>query len=768
VSLTGSWKKRELRVALTREQLIAGLQKIADEGKEANLTESGRAMFDAAIREGAITVRGRGMGSDLPVVGGVIGRAQEMVSPRFQEDLPEVEFSVGMPTNPAEAQRFIENLETSPVQLPEFQKYRGAKIVEGRYGRPVVETIEGERRYLNKPGFNLADIPRAVSGTMGFVEEAAPYLSGGGAVQGAARQVIGQGVTGALVESGKAGERFMRGEEQRPMSLLTTPAIAMAGDVLGRGLFSIGAKIYNRVTGRGSVSQNIFDESGQIKPEAARDMRANATSQDIDNAAFAALMDEAEAGNLSPDQLARLDANMESFITSGQATAAQAERYNLFKSYGLEPTRAQVTRTADDFMAQQEAAKTSGAVRSSLEQQQVQLGRAFEEQQAATGGAVSAEVAPIQQAVIDKGLKLDNQINALYRQAEEQLSGAPSVDISGYLNRLYKFRSENKLSNGVYKALRGQITDDLGISIPKGKAAPDGPVLVTGQQAEQIRKYGNRLYGTGNPTGKNIVTETKKALTDDVTNALGADSYATARKAYQDFQRGLDPDQLSKFSRNQKSLIRDLLDETIPSERVFERVVASKGYTAKDLRALKNYIVGRGKNIDSKGVKAWSDLRAETLDYIRQNAFGGAIGELGGQTLTRARLQSVISRIGMDKLKVIFNPEEIKFLNDIVNISKIIEPVSGTFQGAGPSAQAISQLQKTTRAAGNKISGRMVEIAESLLKVLSQSADERRALSGAAPILTEARRRATRIRPEITATGGRIGAAGLEQSLGEE
>ena len=60
---------------------------------------------------------------------------------------------------------------------------------------------------------------------------------------------------------------------------------------------------------------------------------------------------------------------------SGKATAAMAERYNLFKRMGIEPTRAQVTRTSDDFTVQQDLAKETGAVTSALEQQQIQLGK---------------------------------------------------------------------------------------------------------------------------------------------------------------------------------------------------------------------------------------------------------------------------------------------------------------------------------------------------------------------------------------------------------
>lgn len=746
----------------SRSETLAFLQKAADDGREDELNDQYRSMFDAAVREGLIKARR-----------GALGAAQEIVSPRFQEDLPEVEFSVGMPTDPAKAQAFIDELSLpSPVNLPQFEKYRGARIVEGRYGRPVVETREGERRYLNKPGFNLADIPRAVRGTREFIEEAAPYMHGGGPALGLARGVIGQGITGLSVEAGKAGERFMRGEEQRPVSLLTTPAIAMAGEVLGRGIFALGGKIYRGVTGRRD-GQNIFDESGQISPDAARAMRENASSQDIDNAAFAALMDEAESGALTPEQLARLDSEMESFIVSGQATDAQVQRYNLFKRFGMEPTRAQVTRTADDFMAQQEAAKTSGPVRGALEQQQVQLGRAFEEAGEATGGRVTAETAPVQQAVIDKATRLDDEVTSIYKQAQEALPNERSVDISDYVNAVLKNKKFDTASAGTYTALVGTL-DDLGVKIPKGANKIDEPFLVTPRDAEMIRQSANDLYAPmaaldrSAKIGNRIVGEVKEVLDLSVGRTLGKDFFVAARNAYKEFRRGLDPDQLSKFSKNTKSLIRDLLEQRIAPANVFNQVVSGRGYTAADLRALKNYIVGRGKNISQQGASAWANLRAETMDYIKNQAFGGPLNQSGVQTLTRARLESAINRIGRDKLKVIFNETEMKFLDDIMTLAKTIEPVSGTFQGRGPSAQAVAQLEKTAKAAGSSLGRGIMDFAETIFKSAREAGAEREVLSGAAPILTEARRQATRIRPEIPAAGGRIGAVGLEQSLGDE
>jgi hypothetical protein len=249
----------------------------------------------------------------------------------------------------------------------------------------------------------------------------------------------------------------------------------------------------------------------------------------------------------------------------------------------------------------------------------------------------------------------------------------------------------------------------------------------------------------------------KEALDDDVANALGKDAYQTARNAYQEFRRGLDPEQLSKFSRNQRSLIRDLLEERIPAERVFERVVASKGYTAKDLRALKNYIVGRKGSINSAGASAWKDLKAETIAYIRNNAFGGSLNELGVESLSRSKLANLLERIGRDKLKIIFNPEELKFLDDMLALSRLIEPLGGKMAGSGVSGQAVQQLERTIRGLGGRLSQGLVDMAGSVIKSARQAAAERTALSGAAPIVERVAQEAVKISPRVGAAGGATG-----------
>ncbi len=736
----------------TKQEIVYDLQRIVDAGRENELQGEGRKLLDAAIKDGLIRSRQ-----------GMMGAVQEAISPRFQEDFPEVEPALRMPTDPREAQAYIDELSSNVLSSSGegiFGKYVGAQVSEDRYGRPTVQTRTGEQRYLNRGGLSIGDIPRAARATMGFVEQTAPYLAGGGPsmVKGA----LQQGAIGLASAAENVASRAIRGEDLQTSSLVSTPLIAMAGDVFGRGVFSIGGRIYSKITGKQSGTSVLDESTGQFKPEAIREMRQNSSTADIEREAFDEILNMAESGSLglsgSADDIANFTQKMDEFVVSGKATQAQAERYNLFKRMGLEPTRAQVTRTADDFTVQQDLAKETGPVTTALEQQQRQLGKAFETVEAKTGGSISSELAPVQTAVIAKATKLDNEISKLYKEADEILEGSAGVDISGFLNKLYTFKPLNKRSIGTYEALRGQIKQDLGVNIPKGQAAPNGPVMVTPQQAEIIRQYANQLFDGANSTARVIIRDVKEALDDDVTRALGKDAYKRGRDAYKEFKRGLDPDQLSKFSKNQKSLIRDLLEQKIAPQDVFNKIVAGKGYTTSDLRALKNYIVGRDKFISPQGAKAWSDLRAETINYIKNEAFRGPLGELGGQAMTRARLESVIKRIGMDKLKIIFNKDELSFIRDIVRISKIIEPVGGRALGSGPSGQAIKQLENTVRGFGGRLAQGLVDLAGSVIKSTKQAGQERMALSGAAPIIGDVVERASILRPEIPAAGGALGA----------
>ena len=126
--------------------------------------------------------------------------------------------------------------------------------------------------------------------------------------------------------------------------------------------------------------------------------------------------------------------------------------------------------------------------------------------------------------------------------------------------------------------------------------------------------------------------------------------------------------------------------------------------------------------------------------------------------MTRAGLESVLKRIGMGKLKVIFNKEELSFIKDVMNLSRIIEPIGGRALGSGPSGQAAKRLENTISKLGGRLSQGLVDLAGSVIKSTKQAGQERMVLSGAAPIMGDVVERATVIRPEIPSAGGALGA----------
>ncbi|MAH09226.1 MAG: hypothetical protein CL961_06105 [Euryarchaeota archaeon] len=725
-------------MALTEKEVIQGMQIIADRGEENNLNERGRKVFDAAVRDGLIKPSR-----------GFIGGIKETISPRFQEDLREVESIIGMPTNPVEAQNFIQNLDQyNTLRLGPFEKYRGAKIVEGRYGRPVVETLSGERRYLNSPGISLGDIPRFAEAGLQFVDEAVPYLAApqAGFVKGA----LQTGAIGALSEGANVAERAIRGEDLQTSRLATTPLIAMAGDVFGRGAFSVIGNVYTKITGKRALGELVDSNTGQINPQKMREMRQKANTEEIEDQMFKEMVDKAESGELEPTILENLVVKMDDWIASGQASSAQVERYNLFKRLKLEPTKAQVTRSADDFTTQSELARNSGPTLTALETQQRQLMSGIEQAERATGGSARADIAPLQSAVVNKALILDDKINKLYKQAATGAGSAGTlVDISGYVNHLNSIRHLNKRSGGTYTALVGQLKNDFQL-----KLDADGPILVSADKAEVIRQMTNKLNDPKNGVTQNILRDSREQLDYDVGLSLGKDYYKEARDAYKEFRRGLDPDQLSKFSTNKKSLIRDLLEEKIPSERVFERVIASKSYTAADLRALKNYIVGRGDNINPAGASAWADLRAETLAYIRTNAFSDKAGETISGSMTRTSLNKVLDKIGPGKLKIIFTADELAFIKDLQNAMRAMEPPYGTGGGLGPTAPAVRRMEGLIRQFSGRIGNAVLDFGNSIVNAALTAGKERAATRSADTILSTARK----LNPAIPQAGGVAGA----------
>ena len=419
----------------------------------------------------------------------------------------------------------------------------------------------------------------------------------------------------------------------------------------------------------------------------------------------------------------------------------QAARAAQFEQLGLTPTKAQVTREAADFQAQQEAAKTSGRVRGALETQEGLLANRFNESIAGTGGQAVTSGSPVVDKVVNISTELDNQISDLYQSARQAAPADKFITLNKTASALSKLTDFERSTGGLPSSVKGflknrNIIDSSGKLISSNKEIQkkisslksslkktghkinsknrvitslgqinekateqlfDLNIKNTGRKlsvsdAESLRIDMNSLFNSLTPFGRSKLRDLKSALDDDVLSAAGEDFFKQGRAAKAAFENKLSRAKVSKFDNRKSNLVRDVLENKINPDTFVNDVVNSKKWRASDLQELKQFSTDGGADLTP-----WNDLRAETLDSIKNAAFKGPEDAAGNRALSRDGLQRALNKIGTEKLKVLFEPEELKFLRDVMNISKLREPVRGTALGKGPSAQAIQSLENRVR-----------------------------------------------------------------------
>lgn len=579
-------------------------------------------------------------------------RARNAINPP-REDLPE--YTAGITPNEALA---------SEMQLGD----KNASLSQDKYGNPTLVTERGTF-YPNKPGLSINDVRGFLGGADAVAKDVAPYLAGGVAaapLKGAAQTLI-QGGIGLAQESIKQAGNAIQGEQVDWSKLATTPIFAMAGDAAGRLAYRVAAPAISKIIGSRPAIR-IINTDGTLSDDAVRLLRA--------------------AGSTPDDFTRAVASEADSLQRTGVLTKEQAERFNFMKSQGIEPTTAQVTRTADDFQLQQELAKRSGDVRGALEGQEAVIARAFDDRILGAGGVTTGS--PLSDSVINKATALDAEISRLYNAAREIAPGEKNIRLGNLVETLRKRAPDNELTGGLIRSIRGDLVE-RGVMTPGFKMK--GKVDV--ETAETIRQVLNSNFTSTNAKGRMILRELKDQLDDDVLSIAGQDIFNEARRARADFSAQLRPDRASKFDINERSLVEDIMDNTIKPDDVFNKVALSNNWKASDVNQLKRYLTTGAPEQVEDGIRAWSSLRSETLDWIKSTAFTGPVDEAGNQAISRAGLDRALNKIGPEKLKVIFSGDEVKFLEDMKKLAQLREPVRGTALGRGPSAQAIERMERS-------------------------------------------------------------------------
>lgn len=501
--------------------------------------------------------------------------------------------------------------------------------------------------------------------------QAAPFVPLGIGAAGIASTPLRVGATaalgateGGLISRGQGGDT---GEQIFSAGIGGTVAgaLELGIPVLGR----LGGKVIRRVTGRAPKGA-VVDAAGKPSQELVDALKVEGLQfEDLVSDSTSQLRREA----IDPEQAAR-----KSFLESQGLTGDAA------------PTRAQITRSVDDFALQQEGLKSTGRVEQRIAAQDKVLTTRFDDAILETTGDPFLPTSSVSDSLVRKAGELDNEIGALYKQAREVAPDDRVVKFDSLSKKLKELAPLDQRSGGNVRAVFGTL-QQRGLLDENFK--PTGRIGIE-ETETQVRQFINSLYDGGKSGGdisNNVLREMKEALDDDVFRGAGGDLFKQARQAKASFENGLTRAKISKFDTRKKNLVRDILEnkDSVDPERFTNKVVFSKSWRNSDLKQLKDYITTEGH-----GQAAWNDLKADVLQKIKEKAFIGADDASGFRSLSRDKIQKALGDIGDEKLKTIFEPNEIKFLKDLERVAKFREPRKFTGQGFGPSSKAVLSLEK--------------------------------------------------------------------------
>lgn len=506
-----------------------------------------------------------------------------------------------------------------------------------------------------------------------ILAEAAPFVVPGAAVGrivGTGARFAASGALGAseggIISAGKGG-----GATQVATSAFIGLLLGAGGEALLPVVNSLGRKLINKVSGKGGGAP--VTGQGQASPDLEAVLAERGASVDDLIAASSEVAQGDVAGN--------------------------AAREAAFNRLGLTPTEAQRTRDVDLFVEQQDAFRKSGEVRRALDLQETQL----TEKTAEVVSAVESTASPasVIDAVTDRSLRLDEEIGDLYTVARERAGTESNIRLSSAVGSLKSNSPRNEVSGGTVKALRDQMAV-MGVASPKGFKTT-GRINV--QQSEELRQFANSLVEGANPQGRRVIRDFKESLDDDVFKVAGEDVFNSARKAKTNFERGLTKESKNKFDKNRTSLVRDILENRVAGDDLGNIIRAGSKYKAADLADLKRYLFEGSPEDVARGAASWNDIRGSAMEFIRDTAFTGPIRADGTKSLSRAGLERSFKSIGNDKLRVLFNEKERKFLKDLAEVAAFKEPPPGTFTGTGPSGLAIKKGVDRILQLGSRVPG---------------------------------------------------------------
>jgi hypothetical protein len=536
----------------------------------------------------------------------------------------------------------------------EYARILAAEVVKARKD-PVNQIpgthVEGER----------APDPTLGERVVGGLETAATMVTGatggalgymGGTVAGIGRQIV-QGRLGDPAATQEAARTA-----QSAASALTYSPRTEAGQSMTQTAAGVLEQAFPAIPAVGPVGQ-ITQSVKAAAPIAVAGARA-ATAPAIRVAEKAVT---AARENSTPPQASGPGARSISAAEVDAGKLAQAKADEL--PVPIKLTEGQRTRNFEQQRFERETAKDPSLgepIRERMEQQQKQMLQNLDTYVEMTG----SETRSLREAGISvsDALRADlarakQKERVLYKLAEKEGELAAPVDLAplaDYLNRNRAGRQSAPILNTIAETLRVQEVGDGSLA--------DGSIVArtaTLKQAEEIRKAVNRFVKDTDPNDLRVGIEIKEVI-DALTDGVGGDAYKKARAARAERARKFENATLVSGLLGTK---RGSADRAIALEDVVRKSVLSPATSLDQTRHL-----GMLLKKTPQGQQAWKELQGATLQYIRDEAFGGVTTDSSRNTvISPAKLNKVITDLDKTgKLDYLFGKkgaEQLRTLNEV-------------------------------------------------------------------------------------------------------
>lgn len=387
------------------------------------------------------------------------------------------------------------------------------------------------------------------------------------------------------------------------------------------------------------------------------------------------------------------------------------ERQARLDALNVPATRGQITRDLPQLTREENITKSDAGqpIRDVNAAQDTRLHELVDKLRADTGSQVTTRQG-LGKSVQDEALRAKesaskSNYNGLYNKARatepdatvpaapmyELLKSNPEIQHLGWLKL---WLDKAKLTSDVAEVPPSAIVDSAGKPMVEGTPATKITREVSLKELDDLRRKASGI-SKGGGDNSYYAGEVVKAI-DQTFEAVpeASKAWTEARNAFKEHKKQFEDQRaVEKLTGN-----RSRTDRNVALEDTFDQVVL-KG-SAEDIAKVRESLVSGGTDATrAKGIQAWKDIQAATLDYLKEKAAGKReiVGEKN-QLQFNSTFRDAFNELEKDgKIDLVFTPEQAKMLRQI---NKIVGDVrtkpAGRIAGSDTAPRIMAMLERVS------------------------------------------------------------------------